>query len=238
MKLFVIDTETSDLEPSRGASILELAWMEISFDQIWEPSNWSSSYIQYTGPINPHALAAHHIRADKLTEERGAVRRDQAVSWLAKHLEKDSILVAHNIDFDAKFLPELKHPWICTFRSAKHIWPEAPGYGNQVLRYWLNLEPASEAVLRIAPIVAHQYPHQALYDVATTTGILLKMLEKYTVEQLLKLTAKPLQLQKIGFGKHKGTNFNQIPRDYLLWLRQQGDLDNDLKHTIDAILRS
>jgi exodeoxyribonuclease X len=138
-------------------------------------------------------------------------------------------LVAHNAAFDAKFLPEINYPWICTYRAAKHIWPGAPAYSNQVLRYWLKIEPAKT--------VEGKYPHQALYDVATTTGILLKMLEKHTPEQLLILSKEPVRLKTIGFGKHRGMDFNLVPREYLQWLRAQANLDDDLKHTLDSILK-
>ena len=238
MKLFVIDTETSDLDPSKGATILELAWMVVEYIHGWKPVQCSSSYIQYDGPISPHAQATHHIRADRLTKEQGAISREDAIKWLTKHLEPDSILVAHRMEFDSKFLPELKQPWICTLRSAKHVWPDAPGYGNQVLRYWLKVDLCNEAILKVAPIVPHLQPHQALFDVATTTCILLKMLENYTPQQLLHTTRSPLLLKTIGFGKHKGMDFKNVPRDYLQWLQKQSDLDDDLKHTVNSILRS
>jgi exodeoxyribonuclease X len=237
MKLFIIDTETTDLDPSQGATIIELAWLMLSDDdQIWKPISCCTSYIQHSGYIHPRAQAQHHIRADQLTEESGALTREKAVNWLLKHIEQDSILVAHNVDFDSKFLPELTRPWVCTLRSAKHVWPDAPGYGNQVLRYWLNIK-IPQNLLDIAPILAHMHPHQALYDVATTSGILLKILEMgYTPDQLIHATRSPLQLKKIEFGKHKGLDYDRIPRDYLLWLQKQPNLDPDVKHTVEALL--
>ncbi len=239
MKLFIIDTETSALEPSQGATILELAWIAISNDDgIWKPVSHSTMYIQYDGPINPHAQASHHIRTDQLTPESGAFPREQAIEWLLKQIESDSILVAHNVAFDSKFLPELKRPWICTMKSAKHVWPDAPGYGNQVLRYWLGIK-IPQSIIELAPIIMHMNPHQALFDVAITTGILSRMIDHgYSPDQLLHMTRTPLTLKKIPFGKHKGRNFNQVPRDYLNWLRNQSDLDEDVKHTVETILRS
>jgi exodeoxyribonuclease X len=238
MKLIVLDTETSGLDPSKGDTILELAWIVLSNEDNWKPKSFSRMYIQYSGPINPHAQASHHIRSDSLTAEHGAYPRDAAVQFMLKEIGDDSICVAHNVDFDSKFLPEIKRPWICTFRSAKHVWPNAPGYGNQVLRYWLNINVTSQEILDVAPIIAHQHPHQALFDVATTTGILLKMLERYTPEQLLHLSRSPVTLKSLNFGKHKGLEINRVPRDYLQWLRRQNNLDEDVKHTIDSVLQS
>lgn len=232
MNLIVIDVETSDLDPDKGAKLLELAWIELAdYGQGWEQVSSAEFYIEQPNSIfiNPHAQAVHHIRVDMLTKEKGAISRYEVIQTLLPHLSQDTILVAHNAAFDAKFLPEINYPWICTYRAAKHIWPGAPAYSNQVLRYWLKIEPAKT--------VEGKYPHQALYDVATTTGILLKMLEKHTPEQLLILSKEPVRLKTIGFGKHRGMDFNLVPREYLQWLRAQANLDDDLKHTLDSILK-
>jgi exodeoxyribonuclease X len=45
-------------------------------------------------------------------------------------------------------------------------------------------------------------------------------------------------LKTIEFGKHKGTPFEQIPKDYLKWLSEQPRLDMDLKFTLDMFLRT
>jgi exodeoxyribonuclease X len=159
--------------------------------------------------------------------------RSDAVGKLAEIAVLDTFLVAHNVEFDSKFLPELiTNHWICTYRAAKRIWPQAPGYSNQVLRYWLGIIPD----LSISTTVKARAPHQALYDVATTTGILLKMLELHTPTELLQLSG-PVKLETISFGKHKGLRFDQVPRDYLAWLRGQSNLDADLRFTIDSILQ-
>jgi exodeoxyribonuclease X len=236
MKLIVLDTETSDLEPANGAAILELAWMNLEYidnDLEWTIISAYETYVQYNGPINPKAQASHHIKADCLKPGR-AITRTDAVGKLLGEIEPDTFIVAHNVEFDSKFLPEIIHNrWICTYRSAKRIWPEAPGYSNQVLRYWLGVIPN----LSVAPTVRPRAPHQALYDVATTTAILLKMLENHSPEDLYQFS-QPTLLKTIEFGKHKGLPFDQIPRDYLAWLRGQPRLDADLKFTLDSILQS
>jgi exodeoxyribonuclease X len=232
MKLIVLDTETSDLEPSQGAAILELAWMVLEHKgEEWQPTSAYETYVQYDGPISPKAQASHHIRADCLKPGR-AIPRDDAVKKLLDIIEPDTFIVAHNSEFDSKFLPEIINQWICTYRAAKKLWPNAPGHSNQVLRYWLGINPD----LSIATTVKARAPHQALYDVATTTGILLKLLENRTPAELYQLINSPTRLTTIDFGKHKGTPFEQIPRDYLIWLRNQPRLDQDLQYTIDSIL--
>lgn len=238
MRLFVIDTETSGLDPSTGGTIVELAWIELTLTEprTWKPTSYSRQYVEFNGHMDPHAQASHHIRSDQLMKANGAVPRDQAVHWMTKQFDTESVCVAHNVAFDSKFLPEVTLPWICTYKCSKHIWPEAPGHSNQVLRYWLELGIHPD-VMQMAPILGHMHPHQALFDVAITSGILLKMLEKYTTEQLIVLTHRPFTLKTINFGKHKGLDFSQVPRDYLQWLRGQSNLDDDLKHTLDVHLQ-
>jgi exodeoxyribonuclease X len=229
MNLIVLDTETSDLDPDKGAKLLEVAWIELSHnEQKWDPTFSIEARIEYDGPINPHAQAVHHIRSDMLTKEQGAVKRYEVIRLLLSRIQSDTIFVAHNANFDSKFIPEITQPWICTLRCAKHIWPYAPGFSNQVLRYWLKLELETPK---------DRYPHQAIYDVTTTTGILLKMLENHSLDQLLNLSKTPVRLKTIGFGKHRGMEFSQIPRDYLTWLQGQTNLDPDLKHTLDSFLK-
>jgi len=231
MNLIVLDTETSDLDPDKGAKLLEIAWIELSHTgQQWERVHFSDFYIEQPASliINPHAQATHHIRADMLRAENGAKSRHEVIRTLLNQIEPSTILVAHNAEFDSKFLPEIVSPWICTFRTAKHLWPGAPGYSNQVLRYWLKLDPE-------LPFGKH--PHQALYDVTVTASILIKMLEHNTPEKLLMLSKQPVRLKTINFGKHRGQDFNQIPRDYIEWLNRQPDLDADLKHTIASLLK-
>ena len=231
MKLIVVDTETSDL-PERGGQLLELAWMTLK-DPDWKITSAYETYVQYSGPIDPRAQASHHIRADCLIAERGAITREKAIIHLLNEIEPDSYIVAHNVDFDSKLLPEVSRPWVCTYRISKHIWPEAPAHSNQVLRYWLGVKPD----LSMAPSIKSRQPHQALYDVATTVGILQKMLEQHSPEELYKITVGPHLLKAITFGKHKGTNFTDIPIDYLMWLRGQPELERDLKFTLDSILQ-
>jgi exodeoxyribonuclease X len=228
--IIVVDTETSDLDPSKGAAVLELAWIKLNLiNDHWEPTGHYEKYIEYDGPVSPHALALHHIRKDQLTTANGAVTMVSALLELMGNIETNTVFVAHNSDFDSKFLPEVKKPWICTMRAAKHIWPNAPGYGNQVLRYWLGLEPDPM-------FIQGRFPHQALYDVATTTAILLEMLKKNTANELYHFTKSPVKLKKINFGKHKGTDFDKVPLNYLRWLQGQSNIDIDLKHTIDHYL--
>jgi exodeoxyribonuclease X len=145
-------------------------------------------------------------------------------------IEPDTILVAHNAEFDSKFLPEVKHQWLCTMRTAKHLWPNAPGFSNQTLRYHLGITPLQD-------YVSNRYPHQALYDVATTAALLLRMLHEHTPEKLLELSNKPVMLKTVTFGKHRGKPYTQVPTDYLQWIQSSGKWDSDVSYTVEQELQ-
>jgi exodeoxyribonuclease X len=230
MNLIVLDTETSDLDPEKGAKMLEIAWIELAHTGgQWEQVGSYETYIECSPNIiiNPKAQATHHITRDLLTQEKGARNRYETILHLQKFLKEDTYMVAHNAMFDRAFVPEVKHPWICTHRCAKHLYPGAPSYSNQVLRYWLDLKP---------DLPVNKFPHQALYDASVTSCLLLKMLEKATPIQLLNLSQQPVRLKSLTFGKHRGQNLTDVPRDYLVWLRRQSNLEPDLIYTLDYLL--
>ena len=72
------------------------------------------------------------------------------------------VFVAHKWAFEAQWLEEhlQGRPAICTYKAALRLWPEAPGYSNQVLRYWLRPKDLNPAVASGA--------HRALPDAYVT----------------------------------------------------------------------
>ena len=72
------------------------------------------------------------------------------------------VFVAHKWAFEAQWLEDYLQgrPAICTYKAALRLWPEAPGYSNQVLRYWLRPKDLNPAVA--SP------PHRALPDAYVT----------------------------------------------------------------------
>jgi exodeoxyribonuclease X len=162
----------------------------------------------------------------------GAPVEIDAVGYMLRDLNIgiDDLFVAHNARFDRGFLKRidgdveraLKH--ICTMKCAKVIWPDAPGYSNQFLRYWLGLEPQLPQGLM---------PHRAAYDIAVTATIFAEELKHKPLEELLEISNKPILLKKMPMGKHKGMPFDQVPISYLKWIldQQPSDMDPDLVYT-------
>ena len=226
MQYIVVDTETTGLSPDTDR-LVELAGVARVQDELlcWD------SLCKPGIPIPPEAMAAHHITEQMVA---GAQSPEDALSTMMRYMGGESMVwVAHNAAFDRGFLARLAPSlepasrWVCTYRCALHLWPDAPGHSNQVLRYWLGLSPDVPDGL---------YPHRALYDAIVTEAILRLMLQRWKLEDLVKMSQQPAVLTKVRFGKYRGYRWADVPRDYLLWCKKQQDMDDDVRHTASHYL--
>jgi exodeoxyribonuclease X len=211
----VIDFETSSFDDD--ARVVELASILID-SVLWTDYKWQARFDPGV-PITPEASAIHHLtNADVKDQPRFGFGY-----WIDAVHDAD-VICAHNAAFDQKFVPsgEAVAPWICTWKCALRAWPDAPGHGNQVLRYWLGLKPDLPKDL---------YPHCALYDAIVTAGILQKLLETWPEEELIAISFEPALLPKVRFGKkHYGSRWADVPKDYLRWILGQ-DFDENVRYT-------
>lgn len=212
MTITVVDLETTGL----SGGIVEIACVAM-------PSGmFKHTMVKPSVPIEIQAMAVHHITEDMVKDLTTIEEIVQEYNLLDCEL-----FAAHNAEFDRSFLPEAiqKKQWICTWRCALHLWPDAPTHSNQGLRYYLKLQVGD------MPAEAGITPHRALYDAWVTAKLLELMLESKSVEELLKLTVTPVLLSRVTFGKHKGANWDRVPKDYLRWILKQDNMDKDTVHT-------
>jgi exodeoxyribonuclease X len=220
----VVDTETTGLDPDNGG-IVEIATVGRKKDG---SLSMISAICDPGMPIEHQAMAAHHITEEMISGTVSSQSTLESIMRVLREETEDLVMVAHNAEFDRGFLSKLDSglysvPWVCTYRCALHMWPEAPAHSNQVLRYFLNLDDLE--------IPINLYPHRALYDAIVTEGILRTMLETHPIEKLLELTKTPVVLHKVRFGKHKDMLWKNVPSDYLKWVVRQDDMDADVRHT-------
>lgn len=209
MLIAVTDTETTGMEETD--QVLELVVGFYDHDKNQDPVMSSEGYLEWlirpTVPVHPAARGIHHITDAELADK----------PTLAEYLEKypdpfydlddeyETVLCAHNAEFDVRLLMQslvaaghldwrsdsiLPNRTIDTWVCAKHLWPDAPGHGNQTLRYWLELDrlyPSMTDALRECGLP----PHRALPDVIVTTHLLRRMLELRSPEELITLTGTP-----------------------------------------------
>lgn len=215
MIIRVVDFETTGLPPD--AALVEAGWCDV----IETGDPWllpgASSLINPGQPIPPEAMAVHHIRDEDVASA------PSASEVFARLLVGADIFAAHSAAFEQGFFSGGGKPWICTLKAARRVWPDAPGHGNQVLRYWRKLPLSAMAA---APA------HRAMPDAYVTAWLLHDLLQAgASLDEMIAWTKEPSLLPKVTFGKYRGKAWRDLPLDYLDWLANKSDMDEDTKFT-------
>lgn len=213
-RISVVDTETTGID-TKTCKICEVA--AVSFTNQWD------TLVNPGVPIPPEASAVHHI-ADhdvELAPTWDEVRQD-FLNFI--HCgEALPILVAHNAEYDRAVLGDIGAViWICTYKCALRIWPDAPSHKNEALRYHLKLGATRGRSVS-------QSSHSALHDAQVTFLILQELLNHATLEQLVQWTEVPAKLPRMPMGKHYGQTWDTVPGPYLQWCINQTDMREDVK---------
>jgi len=219
-KIRVIDFETTGMPDDAVRAICEVGFTDLTAD--WALSPTTAFLVNPGHPIPPQTRAVHHISDADVV---GAVSPDIGLRTLMDGMAADDVFAAHNCKFEQEFFGGGGRRWICTMQAAKHLFPDAPGFSNQVLRYWLGLDEEMEDVARAMP------PHRAGPDTYVTALILSRLMLLSNVDELVRLTTAPVLLRDVTFGKHKGSKWAALPWDYLNWVANKSDLGADEKHT-------
>lgn len=203
--LRVIDFETTGMEPP--FEVVEVGYCDlIGDDQTWEvgrPVSWLCG-VQV---IPPETRAVHHISA---IEVAGL---PSFAATRARLFEGDPVLsaiVAHNLDFEERFLGQHGALSVCTLKAALRVWPDAHAHSNGVL-------PAMP-------------PHRAGPDAYVTAHILKALFAAgATGAQLVAWTKEPRLLPKCPIGKFRGQPWADVEAGFLNWMLAQASMEEDLK---------
>ncbi len=174
-RLRVIDIETTGEAPP--AEIIEFGRVDVvRTGHAWVVERPMARLYRPLGPIPPETMAVHHITEADFTPDT-SVCTPERLQQAIRGGERPDVLVAHNCAFERLFLEAAlpaSLPWICTYKVALHVWPEAPRHSNQVLRYWRNLRLDSALAMP---------PHRAGPDAYVTAHLLTKLLGSASVER-------------------------------------------------------
>lgn len=221
-EIIFLDVETTGVEDND--KIIQLACKQPSVDDFQ-----FSGYFYPGKKISIEAMSICHITNEMVADKPQFNNSNAIYSYIKDSLESGkNILVAHNAAFDSRFLRNegitTVHQ-ICTMKVAHHHDKKAElsKHTLQYLRYYYNLDIPGEI-----------NPHDALSDVIVLEALYKFYIKQgYTAEGMLEISKKPIILKRIPFGKYKGLLFKDIPRDYLIWMRKQVDLEENLKATLD-----
>lgn len=226
MNIILLDTETTGLENGR---IIQLAYKN---------RGDSPMFIEYYKPPVPiefGAMATHHI-----TEEMVADKLPFSETDTSKELPKmlqDSVLVAHNAKYDIGILNTEgveTNRYICTYKVAYRLY-DLSEHKLQSLRYRWGIK------------IDEAKAHDASGDVMVLEKVFEHMLQDYmsqnnvseeeAIQKFIQITGEPTLLRRIGFGKHKGTSFEDLQKNesgYWDWMNNKmEDKNEDLVFTLN-----
>ena len=202
------DTETTGVKADKD-KIIELA--------AYDPYNDRSfvSLINPEMPIPAEATAIHHISNEMVKD---APTFEKISEDFASFCQGDVVLIAHNNDaFDKLFLEwEYKRikktmpswKFIDSLKWARKYRPDLPKHALQYLREIFGIA-ANDA-------------HRALDDVIVLHQIFTLLIDDLPMEKVLELLEKPTLVLRMPFGKHQGKPLHEVPKDYVLWLKDSG----------------
>lgn len=236
----ILDTETTGLE--EDARIVELGACDVfqAAGPAWLQTVAAAWLCDPGIPIPPVAKAVHHIIDDDVRGKPHASEVLRDVLAAAPISEGRLVFVAHNVRYDRPILERYGMPtdarWLCTHRLAMHVWPDAPSYKNEVLRYWLGWD-------RLPFDGDGTLPHRAAHDAAVTALVLREAFKTRLVDDVDSLIAwaeSPVVLKgQLGFGKYFDKTWAEVAQldgGYFDWMirqedREPGSWDMDKIHT-------
>lgn len=210
---WIIDTETATL----GKGVVEIAGIQINDDLAVVDE--FEHLVNPEMPIHPQAFAVHGISDADVAGAKTMAElfpMDQVISpyW-----------VGHNLIYDVKVCAPhiVPNKSLCTMKLARTYLTAAPNHKLQTLKEFLGLPD--------------QAAHRALGDCKTTLDLLKVLVDKSGVDlkTLFDRANLPRMLNKMPFGKHKGTMITALPPDYRDWLLTLPDLDSDLRYTLNKL---
>lgn len=221
--LRVIDIETTGMEPP--AEIVEIGWQDVRIEagEASLVDGPRSQLFQAERGIPPETRAVHHI-SEAMTAGEPFCTPD--VMRLHCASGGPVLLVAHNAAFEAAFLNEaVQTTWLCTYKAALRVWPDAPSHSNSVLRYWLE----DQGLLSLDHETAMP-PHRAGPDAYVTAHILKALLAAgATGRDMVAWTQEPRLLPTCPIGKFRGQKWADVEAGFLNWMLAQASMEEDLK---------
>lgn len=219
-RIVFLDTETAGFDPQDG--VVEIALIEV--DGNLDIIDTHHSLIDPEGPIRASASGVHGITYDMVAESP-TLRQFFDMEGPGGLCDAELLVIGHNIQFDLRFLEgylRSDNASACTLRLARHLYPDVEDHKLQTLRYEFGLA-AGDA-------------HSALGDTILCLNFFRMVAEQtgLSVSELVALSAKPIMVKTMPFGKHKGLPLQDLPRSYRSWLLDKAEIDEDLRHSLCA----
>lgn len=228
MRIAVVDLETTGFAPPEAA-VCEFGFSDVlscAFDLSGAPYDWyvsaPTNFLCNPGhPIPPETSAIHHI----IDEDVAGAPSFHDIAAQVIRSDAVDIYAAHNAKFERQFITDEMtggKPWICTYKCALRVWPDAPNHQNQTLRYWLNPFGISRQIA--------SETHRAGPDAYVTAFTLAELLKLHPVDDLIQWSSAPAILPRVTVGMHRGKKWSEVDSGFIHWVLGK-DFDEDVMHT-------
>lgn len=219
----LVDTETTGI--GADDKVCEVAWRHIdaNLDTVEE----GYSLINPGKPIHYAASAVNGITDDMVKD--APTLEDYMEQAGYPLIGEDMVFIAHNSQFDFKFLKAFVSPnarLLCTLKCARHLYPDAANHKQSTLAAMLGI------------YVDRAKAHAADGDVNVLHFLVRAMCAEHnlSLEDLIELSNKKREITSIPFGKHKGVPLKDVPKSYIQWLLSTAQkMDPDLKEALQAL---
>lgn len=184
------------------------------------PVTLRQALVRPTRPIPPQASAVHH-----LIDEDVAGASPWGEVWPLFMGPAIAAFCAHSAAFERAFIGDQMtggKPWVCTWKCALRLWPDALAHSNQALRYWLKPAGLDRGKAALS--------HRAWPDAYVTAHLLALMIERASIEELIAWSAEPALLARVPFGNWKGHPWQDVDDGFLSWVLSR-DFDENVMHT-------
>ncbi|MBE0499269.1 MAG: 3'-5' exonuclease [Campylobacterales bacterium] len=233
-KLLFVDVETTGLEEKDRICELALIVQDAAETTV------ASSLCKSPKKIGTAAMAVHHI-TNECIKDALPCAKTAVYALLEEQNTQENVLIGHNVRFDLSMLEKegfaVRLKIVDTLRCVKALIPECEQFGLQFLRYELGLYK-DEAVAHELGITLSS--HRALSDAWHLKLLYEHLLDYACLEELIKISSKPVLLQKLPFGKYAGRYIEEISEKdpaYLHWMMGNiEDMDEDLSYSIGRYL--
>ena len=206
MKIIIYDLETTGLDAAKDKIIELYAYNTIEQTCIHLKINPECL-------IPPEITKINNFTNMDLDKEK---RFSEVTPDILDFFGDNAYLISHNNDgFDKKFLLIELHKagvsrpknwkFIDTLKLARTKFPDLDNYKQETLQKLLGIKVCGN--------------HRANKDVLDLVKIYEHLTEGMTIKEIYKMS-KNFLYDKMVFGKHKGTKLEEIPKDYIRWLKK------------------
>lgn len=206
------DTETTGIKTDKDR-IVEIA----AFDPV---NNRRFEMLVNPGISIPSEASSVHGITDDMVKDSPSFA--EVAHAFISFCEGDVVLIAHNNDnFD---MPLLRHEFNRHAVAMPSTWIFMDSL-KWSRRYRSDLPRHTLQFLRETYGIAANNAHRALDDVLVLFELFSQMIDDLSMEEVLQLMSKPMDILHMPFGKHQGKPLQEVPLDYLKWLIGTGSFD-------------